>query len=286
VKIAVFGSEGQLGVDVVAALSAHDVSPIPHEACDIRNEEGVARAVAGADWVANCAAMTNVELCETETDRAFAVNAVGARGVARACAAAGARLIHVSTDYVFDGALGRPYVEDDAPNPLNVYGVSKLAGEFFARNECVGHYIVRTSGLYGLSPCRGKGTNFVETMLRLSGERDRLRVVDDERLTPTYTADLAAQIAALIDAAPSPGLYHATNGGGCSWLEFAREVFRLEGVEVEVEGISAREWGSPVRRPADAVLENAALQAAGLDVMPRWQDALGRFLASRRESAE
>lgn len=282
-RIAIFGSEGQLGSALIEALSAHDVAAIREADADVGDLEAVRRALADArpECVVNAAAMTHVDRCETEPAPAFIVNAIGARNVARAAATAEAMLVHVSTDYVFDGEKGAPYVEADAPNPLGVYGMTKLAGEMFSSLECRRCYVVRTSGLYGTATCIGKGTNFVETMLRLAGERDELSVVEDEHLTPTFADDLAVQIRTLMESPPAPGIYHATNAGECSWYKFAREIFRLEGVAVKVRAIPASEWETPTRRPANSVLDNAALAAAGIDVMPDWKDALARYLAAR-----
>jgi len=233
-------------------------------------------------WVINAAAMTHVDRCEKEPQTAFAVNAAGAGNVAQASADAGAGVVHVSTDYVFDGAKGAPYLESDPTGPLNVYGASKLAGEELVRARCAEHWIVRTSGLYGLHPCRGKGgNNFVETMLGLARERDRVRVVSDERLSPTFTEDLAAVVRSLIEDPLPAGVYHAASAGGCAWDEFAREIFRLAGVEVVVEPISAAEWAAPARRPTDSRLDNGALRTAGRRPMPDWRDALSRYIAAR-----
>jgi len=283
-RIAIFGVEGQLGSALAAALSPHDIVPVTEARADLRDADAVRGAVDAArpDWVINAAAMTHVDRCETEPVPAFEINAMGARNVARAAQSAGAALVQVSTDYVFDGRKSGAYTEADRPNPLGVYGMSKLAGELFAGNECERHYVVRTSGLYGTATCLGKGTNFVETMLRLAGERSELRVVEDERLTPTYADDLATQLFRIVETSPPPGVYHATNTGACSWFDFAREIFRLEEVSIPVTGIPASEWETPTRRPANSVLDNAALAENGIDVMPDWKDALSRYLEARR----
>jgi dTDP-4-dehydrorhamnose reductase len=282
-KIAIFGVSGQLGRDVALALGAHEVEGVDHARADIRNADEVARLVGdlAPDWAINCAAMTHVDGCEQDPLAAFEANALGARNVARACATHGARLIHISTDYVFDGGKGSAYVETDRAIPVNAYGISKFAGECFARYECDDSVVLRTSGLYGLHPCRGKSGNFVETMLARAASGGPLSVVADERLTPTFTADLAAQIRTMIDAAVPAGVYHATNGGECSWHEFTVALMRLAGVTIEVKPIRAAQWKSPVQRPANSVMENRALQALGIDTMPHWQDALARYLALR-----
>lgn len=286
-KVAIFGVAGQLGADVASALSGHPLVPIDHAGADIRDPEAVAAAVgrAGASWVVNCAAMTHVDGCEADPLAAFDANARGARNVSQAATAAGARLLHISTDYVFDGEKDEPYREDDPPRPLNIYGMSKLAGEWAVRAEDARHVIVRTSGLYGIHACRGKGTNFVETVLARAAAGGLLRVVSDEVLTPTLAGDLAAQVRELIERDAPAGIYHATNAGACSWYDFAREVVRLAGLDVGVEPIKAAEWKSAVRRPRYSVLENRSLASLRMDVMPEWRDALARYMVSRTSRA-
>jgi dTDP-4-dehydrorhamnose reductase len=283
-KVAIFGVSGQLGSDVAAALSSHDVIPIDETRADIRDERVVADAVRGArpDWVINCAAMTHVEGCERDPLTAFDVNARGAGHVARAANSVGARTVHISTDYVFDGTGAAPYNEDALPRPLNIYGASKLAGEWAVRADDDRHVIVRTTGLYGFNACVGKGTNFVETMLKRADSGAATRVVNDETLTPTFSVDLAAQIRLILERDVPPGVYHATNSGSCSWFEFAREIFTLHGAANPPAPISASEWSSPVKRPRYSVLEHGALGALGLDIMPPWRDALARYLTGRK----
>jgi dTDP-4-dehydrorhamnose reductase len=282
-KVAIFGISGQLGSDVAAALSSHQVIPIEHARADIRDEAAVMHAVrdAAPDWVVNCAAMTHVEKSEGEALAAFAVNAGGARNVAVAAEAAGARLVHISTDYVFDGEKKVPYVENDMPHPLNIYGASKLSGEWAVRASSNRHVLLRTSGIYGLNACRGKGTNFVETMLKRAQSGAATRVVTDEILTPTFSVDLAHQIAVMIEKQVPGGVYHATNAGSCSWFEFASGIFRHANASLAPAPTTAQEWNSPVRRPAYSVLENGALAALGIDVMPEWRNALSRYMSQR-----
>lgn len=286
-KIAIFGIQGQLGRDIELTLSDFHVIPLLYEDVDITDADRVRAAVTAADpdWVINAASMTHVDKCETEKELAYEVNALGSKHVAQAARLVDARLVHVSTDYVFDGAKKGPYEETDEPRPLNVYGSTKLAGERFVQVECPTHYIVRTSGLYGTHECLGKGTNFVETMIRLSRERSEIKVVRDEVLTPTFTEDLALQIRRMIDTLPPTGIYHATNEGSCSWFDFATEIFRQKGIPITLEGITSAQWGAPAKRPPNSVLENAALKKAGLDVFPDWRDALERYLAKRMNSA-
>jgi len=281
-KVAIFGISGQLGSDVAAALSSHDVIPVEHARADIRDENAVLTAVRDArpDWVVNCAAMTNVEGCEKDALAAFDVNAGGARHIALAADAVGARMLHISTDYVFDGEKRSPYLENDFPRPLNIYGSSKLAGEWAVRSAGVHHLVLRTSGVYGLNACRGKGTNFVETMMKRVASGAPTRVVSDEVLTPTFSVDLAHQIRLIIEKAVPGGVYHATSAGSCSWFEFAREIFRHAGAPAP-GATTAKEWNSPVRRPSYSVLDNGALAAHGIHPMPEWRDALSRYMSER-----
>jgi dTDP-4-dehydrorhamnose reductase len=259
------------------------VHGLAHEDLDI-GDEAAMRRVLGAlspDIVVNTAAFHNVPRCEVEVDRAYALNAVAPRRLALLCSELGARLVHVSTDYVFDGSKQAPYVETDRPAPLNVYGVSKLAGEYEVLGAGGTHQVVRSSGLYGVRPCRAKGGNFIDTMYRVSSEKPEVRVVNDEILTPTFTADLAAQIRVLALQGP-PGLYHATSQGSCSWYEFARAVFDLGQIATPLAPSSVKDMASPVRRPFYSVLENAALAAAGLDRMRPWRAALADYMDRRR----
>jgi dTDP-4-dehydrorhamnose reductase len=283
--VVVVGALGQLGRDLVEQCAADDVVPLTHEQLELTDAAAV-RDVLGQlrpRIVVNAAAFHNVPRCESEEATAFAVNAIAPRQLARACTALGARLVHVSTDYVFDGAKGAPYVETDRPNPLNVYAISKLAGEHAVLSEGGDHQVVRSSGLYGLWPCRAKGGNFIDTMFRLARERPVVTVVDDEVCTPTWTRDLAAQIRVLALEGP-PGLFHATAQGSCSWYAFARVIFDVAGLTTPLEPTTVAAFPSPVRRPTYSVLDNAALRAAGLDRMRDWRAALVDYLA-RRTSA-
>jgi len=285
-KVAVIGADGQLGLDIVAALNDHDLLLLEYPKFDIRDQAQVTSLITNnrPDWVINAAAMTHVDRCETDATEAFAVNTLGARYAARACGTIDAKLLYISTDYVFDGRKLSPYIESDPPAPLNVYGLSKLAGEYASRSECSRHYIVRTCGLYGLNPCWGKGTNFVDKMLELAETQDSLQVVGDEVLTPTFTEDLAAQIRAFLVKPPPPGIYHATNGGGCSWFQFAEAIFSLAGVDITLTETTARAWNAPAQRPAYSVLDNKALKDNKLDTFPDWRDALRRYIEKRRKS--
>jgi dTDP-4-dehydrorhamnose reductase len=283
-RVAVLGANGQLGADVVLAFrrAGDEVTTLDHAQVEISDESSIVSALskASAELVVNTTAMHDVEKCELDPARAFAVNAVGMKFVARACAASGSALVHVSTDYVFGGEKRTPYVETDAPRPLNTYGISKLAGEHYALSENPKTYVVRSSALYGSHPCRAKGgDNFVRLMLRLGRERGKVKVVVDEFVSPTYTVDLANQIVRLARSGQF-GLYHATSGGQCSWNEFATAIFEQAGLDVVTDVATAADFPAKVRRPAYSVLDNRALRDRGLDVMPTWQDALKRYVSA------
>jgi dTDP-4-dehydrorhamnose reductase len=285
VKIAVVGSNGQLGNDLVVAftLSGHEVFPLTHADIEISNTDSVSRALTALrpDVVINTAAMHNVEKCESELDKAIAVNVLGPKNLALVANELGSVLMHVSTDYVFDGNKGTPYVEEDAPRPLSSYGVTKLAGEHFVRCTAAKHFVVRTSGLYGKEPCRAKGgLNFVELMLKLARERGEVKVVDSETVTPTSTAELAEQLVVLSQSG-SYGLYHATAEGGCSWHEFAHEIFALTGTQVSLKVAGPNEFPAKVPRPRYSVLENQALKNQGLNRFKSWQTGLRVYLGPR-----
>lgn len=283
-KVSVVGAEGQLGTDVCREFQQrdHEVIALRHSQIQIESADSVQQALRTSrpHVVVNTAAFHNVEGCEQNPVTAFTVNALGARNLAQSSAEIGAILIHISTDYVFDGTKGEPYVESDLPLPVNVYGNSKLAGENFVRSSLVKHYILRTSGLYGKSPCRAKGgLNFVQLMLKLAQERGMVRVVRDEYVTPTFTADLARQIV-LLATSEAYGLYHATAEGSCSWYEFAAEIFRITGTKVELQAASSGDFPSKAPRPKYSVLENHALKQRGGNQMRHWSVALQDYLSA------
>jgi dTDP-4-dehydrorhamnose reductase len=285
-RIAVLGSNGQLGHDVVRAFAEQrdEVRALTHQDIELSSLESVAACLRAtrAEVVVNTAAMHNVESCEQQPSRAQEVNVVGARNLATATRDLGSVLIHVSTDYVFDGAKGTPYVESDEARPLNVYGRTKLEGEQFVQDINPKHFVLRTAALYGNHPCRAKGgQNFVDLMLRLARERGRVRVVDNEFTSPTATTDLARQIASL-SRSDAYGLYHATAEGSCSWYEFAREIFRMADVPVTLEVASPNEFPAKVPRPAYSVLENRKLKSQNLNLFRPWQDGLHAYLSEKQ----
>ena len=234
------------------------------------------------DAVVNCAAYNFVDRAEAEPDAAFAVNAWAVRELATACSDVDAKLVHVSTDHVFglDTTRTHPFGEDDAPGPVSVYGLSKLASEYVARTHAARHLVVRTCGLYGALGTGGKGGNFVETMLRVAGQGKPLQVVNDQRCTPSATKDVAATIAALM-AADAVGLFHATNAGSCTWFELAAEIFRRTGVTADLSPCRTADRTDPVNRPAYSVLSTAKLATVGVVAPQPWQDALAAYLDER-----
>ncbi len=280
------GANGQLGHDVVRAFAEQrdEVRALTHEDIELSSLESVAACLRAtrAEVVVNTAAMHNVESCEQQPGRAQEVNVVGARNLATATRDLGSVLIHVSTDYVFDGAKDTPYVESDEARPLNVYGRTKLEGEQFVQDINPKRFVLRTAALYGSHPCRAKGgQNFVDLMLRLARERGRVRVVDNEFTSPTATADLARQIASL-SRSDAYGLYHATAEGSCSWYEFAREIFRMAEVPVTLEVASPNEFPAKVPRPEYSVLENRKLKSQNLNLFRPWQDGLHAYLSEKQ----
>lgn len=287
-RIALAGASGQLGTELQKTLPG-EVIPLGHDRLDIADARQVEDVLAAEnpEFVVNAAAYNLVDCAEDEPQQAFHVNALGPRNLAAFCETRGIGLLHVSSDYVFSGLpeerggliRAQPYTEADPPRPQSAYAVSKLAGEYFVRAACRRQFVVRTCGLYGKTKQPGSG-NFVETMLRLGTERDTLNVVNDQRCTPTYCADLAEAIAVLIET-DKYGLYHATNAGDVTWYDFAREIFRIAGITVHVEPIPSEQFGAKAARPVYSVLDNGKLQAATGRSLPPWQEALARFLSTR-----
>lgn len=282
-KIVLIGASGQLGTDLVSILPKETTVPLMHSDVEITDPLSVKATLErhSPDVVINTAAFHRVDDCESQMERAFQVNAFAVRGLAQVCREFQATLVHFSTDYVFAGEKTEPYVETDRPGPLSVYGASKLAGEYLVAATLTNHFLVRTCGLYGVGGSRSKGGNFVETMLRLAAQGKPLRVVTDQVVTPTATADLARKISQLIETR-AYGLYHITNQGSCSWFEFARTIFELEGIEADLQPTTSEAFKAPARRAPYSVLRNLHLESLGIDDMPWWKDSLRRYLAARR----
>ncbi len=281
-RILLLGANGQLARDLVPALAHDEVIGLSHAELDITNGpplEAIVRKYQPACLI-NTAAFHRVDDCEQQVEKSFAVNTVAVHNLVRAANCAGAVVVHFSTDYVFDGSKRAAYIESDRPNPLSVYGMSKLAGEMVVRAYAEKHFLVRTCGLYGHAGSSGKGGNFVETMLRLAREGNPIRVVNDQVLTPTSTRDLAAKLAPLLHT-DRHGLYHMTNVGMCSWFEFAQEIFRLVGLAPDLQPTTTAAFGAKARRPLYSVLDNKAYREAGFSDFRPWQEALSDYIRAR-----
>jgi dTDP-4-dehydrorhamnose reductase len=283
-KIAVIGADGQLGTDVVKAFAANgdEISSLTHSDIEISNKDSVSERMMALrpNIIVNTAAMHHVDKCEQDPAKAFAINGLGAKNLALAAKEIGAKLMHVSTDYVFDGEKGTPYAETDAPRPLNVYGNSKLSGEYFVRSTVPEHFVLRISAIYGKSPCRAKGgLNFIELMLKLARERGEVKVVDDEFVSPTPTPEIARQMVAL-SRSDAYGLYHATAEGSCSWHAYAKEIFAMTNTKVNLLIAGPNEFPIKVPRPKYSVLENAGLKKQGLNVFQPWQQGLREYFST------
>lgn len=277
--IMVTGAGGQLGQELVALLRSEGfhVQGVTRAELDITDSEAVSRYIRQLrpEAVVHAAAYTQVDRAEVEEDEAFRCNALGTRNVAVAAEQIGARLVYISTDYVYSGDGDTPYNEWSDTGPINVYGRSKLAGEQFVRELHRRFFIVRTSWVYG-----PYGPNFVKTMLRLGTENKEVRVVDDQRGAPTYTLDLSRAVIALLHT-ERYGVYHVSNSGQCSWYEFACEIFKQAGMEVKVTPILTSEMPRPAARPRYSVLEPMMLRLNGLPLLPPWQQSLHHYLQGR-----
>ncbi|MBN9122387.1 MAG: dTDP-4-dehydrorhamnose reductase [Planctomycetes bacterium] len=285
-KIAVLGAAGQLGRDLCPRLAAlGDVIPLSRADIDLERPDAIAPAVAALrpDLFVNCAAYNFVDKAETDWSTAFKVNEFGVQFLAIACREVGAKLVQFSTDYVFGADPNRatPYSEDDPPAPISYYGKSKDWTERFASTQAPNGLVLRTCGLYGVWGSGGKGGNFVETMLRVAGQGKPLRVVSDQRCTPSYTADVAEATVRLIQCGAT-GLFHVVNSGDCTWYEFAAEIFRRSGLKPDLTPITSAEYNAPARRPAYSVLSTAKLAGVIGSPLRSWQDALAAYLVERQ----
>jgi len=283
VRILVFGPNGQLGTDVVRLLieRGEDVVPVTRGVADLTDRLSIKALLTRErpDAVVNCAAFHDPVGCEENPELAFAVNAAGVETLAQYCSEISAKLMTVSTDYVFDGTKVGGYDEDDAPNPLNRYGESKLEGEQLARATHGQTFVVRTQSLFGLTGPRGKGSNFVDLMMRLAEERDELKV-DGFRMAPTGTLPLAENMHSLLLTSEF-GLYHMSCQGETTWCEFARAILERIGSATRVTQVSNDFYPTPFRRPENTYLINRALQTRELDHMPTWGEALAEYLEAK-----
>jgi dTDP-4-dehydrorhamnose reductase len=287
VKIGIIGANGQLGSSLARVLGGRGIEYVgfTRPELDVTDLASVTTALGKhrPDIVINTAAYHRVDQCEDTPGETFLVNAVGARNVMVACNQISAVQVYISSDYVFDGAKGSPYVETDNPRPLSVYGAGKLAAEFMTRIGVEEFFIVRSTGLYAVGGSSGKGGNFIETMLKLARGGQTIRVVDDQVLTPTYAVDLAGRICDLIQT-KEYGLYHMTSTGEVSWHGFAAKIFELSKVEADLHPTTSEEFGARAARPHYSVLDNLHTREIGLEDMRPWDEALADYLEERNQT--
>lgn len=279
-KVAITGAKGMLGTTLMHTLKGCELVALDREECDIANPLMVCSVLEKLrpEVVIHCAAMTAVDLCESKQFEAWKINAFGTTNVAHACNMVGAKLIAISTDYVFDGELDRPYHEYDQPNGgLNIYAKSKWVAEQAVRSLCPNHLIARVSWLYG-----GKGPSFVHTMLRLAdGSRPELKVVNDQIGNPTSTKAVADALQVILNYPELVGTIHLTCEGEASWFEFAQKIFELSGINQRVVPCTSDQYPTPAKRPHNSRLQKLVLKESGIYKMPTWEDALKIFLSSR-----
>lgn len=287
-RVAIFGSAGQLGVELVRTFAEAGCTllRLSRAELDVTDQAAVERQLASfqPEIVINSAAYNMVDVAEKEPQAAFEVNALAVRNMAIACRQLDARLVHFSTDYVFDGAAGRPYVETDAVHPLGAYAVSKLAGEWYAQAYLDAPLIIRTCGVFGPGGLHTARGNFIETMLRLGRGQQTIRVVEDHVASPTYAPALATRTLAMLDKGLS-GIYHVGGGTALSWYDFAGLIFQHAGMEPELRPTNEREYRTPARRPKFSALSNAKMEAAGIEPMPTLPEALGDYFRRRQRLA-
>jgi dTDP-4-dehydrorhamnose reductase len=287
-KVIVFGKAGQLGRELVRVFTArgHAVTAFGRNDVDVSSRSGVEHAIAttGPDLVLNATAYNMVDVAEEEPDAAFSGNALAVRNIAVACRQSDARLVHFSTDYVFDGTLGRPYVEEDATHPLGAYAVSKLAGELYAQAYLDNPLVIRTSGVFGPGGLHTARGNFIEVMLRLANSRQPIRVVEDFVASPTYAPELAIRTADLVDLRAG-GVVHVGGGTAISWFEYARLIFDVAGLQPELKPSNEREHRTLARRPKFSALSNAKMEGLGVKPMPPMREVVQDYMARRTQEA-
>ncbi len=285
-KIALIGVDGQLGTDINSYFSSRGVEVaglVGMKEIDITDpitSEGTLKKI-NPDLIINTAAFNNVDSCEDEAMPAFEINVAGVKNLAGICKEMDVPLVHFGTDYVFDGGKDEPYTENDCARPISLYGLSKLAGERVIQYMLEKYYIVRLSGLYGHTGCVGKGNvNFVELMIKMGEQEKKIKVIDDQVLTPTSTIDVSKKLFELVQT-KKYGLYHMTNTGSCSWYEFACEIFELMGSSLDISPVTSSQFGAKAKRPGYSVLDNANLRKIGLDDLRSWKFALRDYIGSR-----
>jgi dTDP-4-dehydrorhamnose reductase len=281
-RVLIFGASGQLGGEVLREWKDVELITPPHTEVDITDVDAVARVMErhAPDTVLNLAAFHNVERCEREPANALLANAVAVNAMAQACAARDSAFVTISTDYVFDGELGRPYTEGDTPRPISAYGVSKYAGELLVQRLQSRAYIVRTCGVYATRASTSKGHTFIDRIIRQAKNGEPIRIVRDQTVSPTYARHLARGLLRLLQSDAPIGVYHMVNEGPVTWYDYASEALRVAGIEYPMEAVSFKDWPSRVRRPAYSALENAKLHQLGMS-MPSWTDGVAAYIQDR-----
>jgi dTDP-4-dehydrorhamnose reductase len=280
-KILIIGGNGQLGSDINLVLSKQGYlcTCVGSEQLDITSSNFEAYFKdKNFDYIINTSAYHNLELCEENKRNAVEVNSISLYKLSQICNLQDSILIHFSTDYVFDGYSKSPYLEIDTPNPLNVYGHTKLLGEKIIEYMCDKYYIIRTSGLYGKHPCRGKGKNFVDLMLHLAKTNKEIKVVDNEELCPTNTYLLSKQVFQMMHSNIPYGLYHAVSNGSCTWYKFAKEIFKIKDIAVNVIKAGPNDFPQKTPRPSFTALKNYNLDKINYNFMPTWKEGLKGYL--------
>ena len=281
-KVAIIGANGQLGSDLVDVFGAEAI-PLSHRDLDVTDLESLKILnELRLEVVINTAAYVRVDDAEVEAEKAFQVNAIGALNVAKVCNELDVLNVYISTDYVFDGIRGAPYEEEDVPNPVNVYGLSKYAGEIFTRNYSEKYYVIRVASLYGKVGASGKGGNFVEFMIQKARNGGEIKVVDDVFMSPTCTKDVSRMLKRFIEIKPEFGIYHIVNEGYCNWYDFTREIFYILGwdAKIHIIPIKSTELKRLARRPIFSALNNKKLEEFGLR-MRNWKEALKDYLMEK-----
>ncbi len=281
-KIALIGANGQLGSDLLKKLDKNKTYILNYPDFDITKQKSMAESLTKINpaVVINTASFNRVDECEVDPKHAIELNAVAVRTLSQVCTDTGATLVHFSTDYVFDGRTRKPYTEKDSPNPLNVYGRTKLDGEKFVRELLDKYVLIRTCGLFGEAGCWGKGYNFVDAMVRASERNKSIRVVNDQTVTPTSTEELAERVIELIHS-QEYGLFHLTNEGQCTWHEFARTIFEKLERDVDLVSVESNQYGAAAVRPAYSVLDNLKARTIGLTPFSHWTKALEDYMITK-----
>ena len=275
-RVLVTGVKGQLGYDFVKDLEKRGHQPIgvDRDEMDLMDNEAIRTFIMDLkpEAIIHCAAYTAVDKAEEEVETCYQINAESVKVISECAKELDVKLIYISTDYVFDGTKEGEYVERDVPNPINVYGASKLKGEQYVQTLLEKYYIVRISWVFGVN-----GNNFIKTMRRLGSERDELNIINDQVGSPTYTADLAPLLVDMMET-DKYGIYHATNEETCSWYEFANEIFKQSGIEVKTNPITTDQYPTAAKRPMNSRMSKAKLKANGFNLLPTWQQALALYL--------